>query len=280
MENGNTNHPPIQSGGGYSTGAISSFLTTFFTFPIHKTIFRQQLHTVTIRVAANQLRTEGFRHLYRGLAPPLLVRTVQGTLLFGTQGTFQHLLCNGEDPKAKHRCLSGVLSGTLEAILFVPLERVQNILQDGRNNRFPSISSILQEFRCYGPRKQLMFGLYRGFTPVLSRNALGGALYFSFSGPLTNMLSISGVPAWVPSLVSGALIGALTSLSIFPLTVLVPHMQAQVGKELPPATKVLGLIWQQCGGKISHLYRGASLIVIRSCINWGLTNTIRDAFSR
>ncbi|KAM4695693.1 solute carrier family 25 member 53 [Rhinophrynus dorsalis] len=272
---------PHWGGEGYFVGATSTFLTTVLTFPIYKTIFRQQLHTLTIRAASQQLVSEGIVHLYRGLAPPLLGKTVQGTLLFGTQDHLQHLLSGRGQPGLWHRCLSGLLSGGLEAVLLVPLERIQNILQDGRNNtRFPCAKSILQEFLSYSSRERLASGFYRGFTAILVRNSLGSALYLSLKEPLRDVLSIPGIPAWVPSLGSGAVNGALTSLVLYPLCVLVTNMQAGMGKELPPARKVAIAVWAQCGGRVSLLYRGASLIVLRSCITWGMTTLIHDALTR
>ncbi|MEE6509473.1 hypothetical protein FKM82_026309 [Ascaphus truei] len=266
--------------GGYSVGAVSTFLSTVLTFPIYKTIFRQQLHTMTIREATRQLGTEGITHLYRGLGPPLLAKTVQGTLLFGTQGTIQHRLSGG-NPRPKHRCLSGLLSGALEATLLTPFERVQNVLQDGRKNiRFPSASSILREFWSYRGHAWLRHGIYRGFTPILARNTLGSAIYFSSKDPLRDALSVRGLPTWMPALGSGAVNGALTSLALYPLSVLVSNMQAEVGRVLPRVRVVAGVVWAHCGGRVSLLYRGASLIALRSCVTWGVTTAIHDTLTK
>ncbi|KAM8953684.1 solute carrier family 25 member 53 [Pelodytes ibericus] len=265
----------------YFVGATSTFLSTVLTFPIYKTIFRQQIHTLNIRAATRQLGKEGIRYLYRGLTPPLIAKTVQGTILFGTQGTFQRLLSGERNPGTGYRTISGLLTGGLEAILLAPFERVQNILQDGRNNtRFPSASSILHEFQSYSRRELLSCGLYRGFSFILMRNALGNALYFSLKEPLRDLLNTEGIPWWAPSLGSGALNGALISLVLYPLGVLVSNTQASVGKTLPSIREVAHAAWTQRGGRITLIYRGASLIVVRSCITWGVTTAIHDALSR
>ncbi|KAG8448056.1 hypothetical protein GDO86_015233 [Hymenochirus boettgeri] len=278
MEKGKQPQGGIWHGDGYSVGAVSTFFSTVLTFPIYKTIFRQQLHTLTIRAASRQLVAEGMFHLYRGLAPPLVAKTVQGTLLFGSQGTFQQLLSGRKKAEHWHRGLSGLLSGALEAIVLVPFERVQNILQDSRHNtRFPSALSIVQEFKSYSIQNRFTFGIYRGFSVILARNALGSALYFFLKDPLRDALSTNTVPLWVPSLASGAVNGAFTSLVLYPLSVLVSNMQADVGKELPSSKKVAKAVWTQCGGRVFLLYRGASLIVLRSCITWGVTTAIHDA---
>ncbi|KAG9478027.1 solute carrier family 25 member 53 [Eleutherodactylus coqui] len=265
----------------YFVGAASSFLSTVLTFPIYKTIFRQQLHTLTIRAATRQLGKEGVRHLYRGLAPPLMAKTVQGTLLFGAQGSLQHLFSTGGTPGAKSRALSGCLSGAIEAVLLVPFERVQNILQDGRNNvHFPNARSIVQEFQTYNKRDWLSCGMYRGFSIILVRNMVGSAIFLSCKEPLRDLLTYPGLPAWAPSLGSGAVNGAFTSLVLYPLSVILANMQAEVSNQLPHVRKVAQRVWMKCGGRVSLLYRGASLIILRSCITWGATNCIHDTLSK
>ncbi|KAM9326540.1 solute carrier family 25 member 53 [Gastrophryne carolinensis] len=275
MENKTTPRWSIWKNSGYLVGATSCFISTVLTFPIYKTVFRQQLHTLTIGAAMNQLRKEGIRHLYRGLAPPLMAKTLQGTLLFGTQEYVQKSLSRGN--RAFTLALSGCLSGAIEAVLLVPFERIQNILQDSRNNiRFPSTACILQEFQKYNTRQKLICGPYRGFTIILLRNALGSAIFLSCKEPLRDVLSVEGLPSWAPSMGSGAVNGAFTSLVLYPFSVLLANMQAEVGKSLPPVREVIGTVWKKCGGKISLLYRGASLVIVRSCITWGVTNSIHD----
>ncbi|XP_072286039.1 solute carrier family 25 member 53 [Pyxicephalus adspersus] len=265
---------------GYLVGASSTFLSTVLTFPIYKTIFRQQLHTSTICTAINQLKKEGMKHLFRGLAPPLMAKTVQGTLLFGTQGSLQNILSGFHVPGAVTPALSGCLSGAIEAVLLVPFERMQNILQDGRNTtRFPSAASVLREFWTYNEEQKFSCGIYRGFTLILVRNALGSAIFLSCKEPIRDLLSLQGLPSWAPSLGSGSFIGAFTSLVLFPLSVLVANMQAEVGKGLPGIKEVTKTVWEKCGGRVSLLYRGASLIIVRSCITWGVTNSIHDSLS-
>lgn len=265
----------------YFVGAASSFLSTVLTFPIYKTIFRQQLHTLTIRAAAHQLSKEGARHLYRGLAPPLMAKTVQGTLLFGTQGSLQHYFSKEGMPGSKSRAFSGCLSGAIEAVLLVPFERIQNILQDSRNNvNFPNTRSIVQEFSTYNKRQWLSCGMYRGFTIILVRNMVGSGIFFSCKEPLRDLLTYPGLPVWAPSLGSGAVNGAVTSLVLYPLSVIIANMQAEVGNNLPHVRKAVLRVWEKCGGRVSLLYRGASLIILRSCITWGFTNSIHDTLSK
>ena len=138
---------PAARFGSYLHGGTSGLLTTFATFPLYKTVFRQQLHSTLVREAVAQLYGEGFRKLYRGVAPPLLVRTLQGTLLFGVQDTLHHRcshLAAGRLPRSLLQEAAGVGAGVVEALVFTPFERVQNVLQNGRNEHHsPTQWSVL-----------------------------------------------------------------------------------------------------------------------------------------
>ncbi|XP_068921329.1 solute carrier family 25 member 53 [Petaurus breviceps papuanus] len=262
----------------YTLGAISSFLSTFVTFPIYKVVFRQQIHAVSVPEAANQLHQEGLRRFYRGIYPPLLAKTLQGTLLFGTHDNLLQALSPTGPSRLWQRWVTGFLSGAVEAVVLTPFERVQNVLQDGRKDaRFPSTSSILREFNSYGLWERLAMGYYRGFFPVLLRNSLGSALYFSFKDPIRDGLTEQGLPGWVPALVSGSVNGTLTCLLLYPLSVLVANMQSQVGwQEAPGLWASAQAVWEDRGRKLLLIYRGGTLVILRSCVTWGLTTAIHD----
>ncbi|XP_067405867.1 solute carrier family 25 member 53 [Emydura macquarii macquarii] len=264
----------------YNVGAISTFFSTLATFPIYKTIFRQQLHAFSIQEAIHQLRHEGIRRFYRGLFPPLLSKTLQGTLLFGTHDSLLCLLTsNPSKPYTLgERWTAGFLSGSVEALVLTPFERVQNVLQDGRKDtRFPNTRRILQEFNSYGLKERLVVGYYRGLSPILLRNSLGSALYFSFKDPLRDSLAVKGLPSWLPALVSGSVNGTVICLALYPLSVLIANVQSQVvGRDLLSLWESVWSVWESHGRKLTFLYRGGSLLVLRSCLTWGLTTAIYD----
>ncbi|XP_043830698.1 solute carrier family 25 member 53 [Dromiciops gliroides] len=262
----------------YSLGAISSFLSTFVTFPIYKAVFRQQIHAVSVPEAVHQLQQEGLHRFYRGIYPPLLAKTLQGTLLFGIHDNLLQALSPTGSSRLWHHWVAGFLSGAVEAVVLTPFERVQNVLQDGRKDaRFPSTSSILREFHSYGLWERLAMGYYRGFLPVLLRNSLGSALYFSFKDPIRDGLAEQGLPCWVPALVAGSVNGTLTCLLLYPLSVLVANMQSQVGwQEAPGLRASAQAVWEDRGRKLLLIYRGGSLVILRSCVTWGLTTAIHD----
>uniref|UniRef100_A0A6J0TSM1 Solute carrier family 25 member 53 n=1 Tax=Pogona vitticeps TaxID=103695 RepID=A0A6J0TSM1_9SAUR len=264
----------------YRVGAASSFFATLATFPIYKTIFRQQLHASSIMQAVQQLHQEGLRHFYRGLFPPLLAKTLQGTVMFGTYESF---LCTFSSQASgcyslEDRAIAGLLSGFSEALVLSPFERVQNVLQDGRKvQRFPTTQSILREFNSYPVKERLALGYYRGLGLILLRNGLGSALYFSFKDPLRDRLSKKGLPSWLPALISGSVNGTAICLMLYPLGVLIANMQAQVGRqETLPFWAVVAAVWQTREGRATLLYRGGSLLILRSGLSWGLTTAVHD----
>ncbi|XP_069469144.1 solute carrier family 25 member 53 [Ambystoma mexicanum] len=278
-EDGTRRTNDFWSTGSYTIGAASSFMSTFATFPIYKTIYRQQIHAIAMREAVRQLRQEGLRHFYRGVYPPLLAKTVQGTLLFGTHDTLLHFLSGSTSGpyKLRDRWTAGLFSGSVEAFLLSPFERIQNIMQDGRKvARFPQIHTIVREFKSYGLRESLTLGYYRGFFPILLRNGLGSALYFSFKDPVRDILSEKGLPSWLPALFSGSINGTVTCLVLYPLSVLIANMQSQVGRDSLSVHECMRTIWESRGRKISLVYQGSSLIILRSCVTWGLTTAIHD----
>lgn len=115
----------------YICGFGAAIANVYVTFPINKLIFRQMLHGQSVRTATATLRSEGIGLLYRGVAPPLIQRSLTLSLMFGTFGTYQKLLETYSDQifsSSVRFCLSAFLAGSTEAIM-CPLERIQMLLQ-------------------------------------------------------------------------------------------------------------------------------------------------------
>lgn len=263
-------------------GAASSSLSTLATFPIHKTIFRQQLHAFSITEAVRQLYHEGFRQIYRGIFPPLVVKTLQGTLMFGTYKSFYGFLSAQPLGSWSRRAVAGLFSGFLEALVFCPLERVQNVLQDGRKvQRFPTTRHILTTFHSYPLGKSFSLGFYRGLGLILIRNGLGTSLYFALEEPLRSSLSTQSLPVGIPAFLSGSISGTLVSLLLYPLGILITNVQSQVARqETLSLLATMTEVWQARGRQALLLYRGGSLLILRSSISWGLTTAIYQYLSK
>ncbi|XP_037635393.1 solute carrier family 25 member 53-like [Sebastes umbrosus] len=264
---------------GFLHGGISSLLSTLPTlivFPVYKTIFRQQIHNSPVHQAVGQLYKEGPMKLYRGVAPPLLMRTLNGTLLFGLQGTLlKQLSLSSQNviPASALPALAGFGAGMVEAVVFTPFERVQNVLQNGQNDRhLPTLKSVLVRLRAQRPA----LGFYRALLPITTRNALGSSLYFGLKGPVRAFLEEQGLSQGVSSFIAGMLTSMATSLTLYPLSVLVANMQAQVEGEVAGVTASWRNLWETRQRSVALLYRGGSLVILRSCITWGIATAIYD----
>ncbi|XP_061138132.1 solute carrier family 25 member 53-like [Syngnathus typhle] len=260
----------------YLHGGTSSLLSTLIVFPVYKTVFRQQIHNIQVHRAVKQLHKEGFVKLYRGVTPPLLMRTLSGTLLFGLQDTFLRLLSLPSlsvIPSSLQPAVAGLGVGTVEALVFTPFERVQNVLQSGHNDRrLPTLKSVLVKLKA----QKLASGYYRAFLPVTVRNALGSSLYFGLKGPLSNAVAGQGLSPLASSFISGTVASMAISLSLYPLSVLIANMQVEVQTEVKGVTACWRILWNSRQRSVLLLYRGGALVILRSCITWGITTAIYD----
>ncbi|CAB1458816.1 unnamed protein product [Pleuronectes platessa] len=159
------------------------------------------------------------------------MQTLKGTLLFGLQEAILHQLPLSSQSVISTSALpalAGFGAGLVEAVVFTPFERVQNVLQDGRNYRdLPTLKSVLVRLR----GQTLTLGYYRAFLPIAARNALGSSIYFGLKGPVCAAVAGEWCHPMASSFVSGALTSLVGSLAIYPLSVLVANMQAQPGGE-------------------------------------------------
>lgn len=258
------------------TSSLLSALPTLVVFPVYKTVFRQQIHNTPVHQAVGQLYKEGPVKLYRGVVPPLVMRTLNGTLLFGLQDTLLHQLSRTSQniiSASALPALAGFGAGIVEAMVFTPFERVQNVLQNSQNDsRLPTLKSIFVRLKM----QKLGSGFYRGFLPITARNALGSSMYFGLKGPVCTAVAEEGLSPLVASFLSGTLTSMAISLTLYPLSVLVANMQAQAGGELKGVKDCWIALMQSRHWSVALLYRGGSLVILRSCVTWGITTALYD----
>lgn len=258
------------------TSSLLSTLPTLIVFPVYKTVFRQQIHNTPVRQAVGQLYKEGPLKLYRGVVPPLLMRTLNGTLLFGIHDTLLHQLSLSSHNAISNSALpalAGFAAGMVEAVVLTPFERIQNVLQNSQNDRnLPTLKSVLVRLKT----QSLALGYYRAFLPITVRNALGSSLYFGLKVPTCAVVMGQGLSPVVSSFISGTLTSMAISLALYPVSVLVANMQAQVGGEVKGVVACWRMLWKSRQRSVTLLYRGGSLVILRSCITWGITTAIYD----
>uniref|UniRef100_A0A7E4V516 Solute carrier family 25 member 51 n=2 Tax=Panagrellus redivivus TaxID=6233 RepID=A0A7E4V516_PANRE len=270
---------------GWSAGCIE----TIVLYPQNKVIFRQQLHGLMIKDALLQLKTEGMPLLYRGLLPPLLMRTTTRSIMFGMFEKYQHILdCGSEgvSPKWKHFSLchaqAAFLAGFSEALL-CPLERLQVLLQtSAHHSRFKNTHGAFQAVYSHGIRE-----FYRGFSLVIFRNGFSNTLFFTLRDPLKHEI-IEHVPRgteWtfvhlIAEFTSGAVLGACISTLFFPVNVVKTRMQAALGTPYESPATVFRIVWRERNRSLKELFRGVQLNFTRSLLAWGITNTAFECIKR
>ncbi|XP_034037977.1 solute carrier family 25 member 53-like isoform X2 [Thalassophryne amazonica] len=264
----------------YLHGGTTSLLSTIIVFPVYKTIFRQQINSMPVQQTVRELLKEGPVKLFRGMAPPLLMKTLNGTLLFGLQDTLQQHLSRSSPHvtgTAALPAVAGFGAGIVEAVVFTPFERVQNVLQNSQNDRhLPTLKSILVWLKAQRPAS----GYYRAFLPITARNSLGSCLYFGLKGPMCEVVACQGLSPLASSFVSGTLTSMAISLALYPLSVLVANMQAQVSEEAKGVRVCWRMLWESRQRSLTLLYRGGLLVILRSCITWGIATAIYDRQER
>ncbi|KAH7646018.1 hypothetical protein DERF_007086 [Dermatophagoides farinae] len=280
-------HPIIDSCqlSDYLCGFGAAIVNVYATFPINKLIFRQMLHGQSVRKATATLRSEGIGRLYRGIAPPLIQRSITLSIMFGTFGTYHSLLDHYADqimPSYARFCLSAFLAGSTEAIM-CPLERVQMLLQDDRlHNRYANTVDAFKKLHIHGIKEY-----YRGLTAIILRNGPSNILFFTFRNKIKNHLPQnmghheSYMTEMIKDFISGSIVGALISTLFYPLNVVRTRMQTQ-----SPGAKHLNIfeaaidIYNQRDRNLRRIFRGVHINYSRSFLSWGIVNACYELFHK
>ena len=263
----------------YVCGWGAACINILVTFPLNKVMFRQQLYGVKTRKAVAQVHKEGLRHLYRGLLPPLMQKSISVSLMFGTYNQYQRLLYSYFPHLHDTPCKIGaaVMAGCTEAVL-MPFERVQTLLQDRTyHKKFQNTMHAFKELRPFGIREY-----YRGLSAVLLRNGPSNVLFFMFRDKIkvavigedysksTN--PNTGIVHTIGDFISGGVLGACISTIVFPINVVKAGMQSRLGVEFISFRECFHEIYNNRGRKWRKVFRGVHLNYTRSMISWGIIN--------
>lgn len=270
-------------------GAGAALVNIVSCYPIYKIMFRQQAYGYGVRQSIRSITQEGVSYLYRGVTAPLMQKTSSVALMFGmfhytygelwlrtgSNGTSQVYNLKGNND-GRTIWMSGLITGTLEALCFTPIERVQALLQAKEYNaRFRGgfFRTFTEVNQIGGPKEY-----YRGFSAIVLRNGPQTALFFSLKPHVTTWLSQHVVaPTRNPIFVdfcSGAGIGAFGSTIFYPLGVAKSRMQWQLGGEFQSPLSILRTL------NIRRLYSGVSTNLIRAVAGWGIINASYEVFLR
>jgi hypothetical protein len=294
-----------QAGSGFVYGAFAAFCNITVTFPMNKLISRQMYEGLTAREALRSMRADQAKYgallgIFRGVAPPLMQRTVASGVMYGTYDFFfaqLQLLALGVEGDGRlatdvpnagvwHLKIgAAMLSGCVEALL-TPFERVQTILQHRAYTEvFSNTWDVTRAMRRHGVRE-----FYRGFTAVCARNAPANALFFTLRDPARDLLPATPPALWwgapggaswlfVRDFVSGAGLGALISTAVYPITTLKNVMQLDLGSYHKSMGEALEQVRRDRAG-LSGLYKGAGANAARALISWGITNSAYEVAKR
>ncbi|XP_025089099.1 solute carrier family 25 member 51-like [Pomacea canaliculata] len=257
--------------GQFLCGWGSACINLTITFPLHKTIFRQQLQGISGLHAVRQLRNEGLHNLYRGFMPPLIQKTTTLSIMFGSYHKFRVYFDSSYKslPKQVTHATAAMIAGTLESVL-TPFERIQMLLQHRMyQHHFQNTLHAGKELWSYG-----VMEYYRGLVPILLRNGPSNVCFFLGREFLNEcMPQIADNPTrLVKDFFLGACLGAAISTLFFPLNVVKTHMQARLGGPFVGVWQSFLVVWRERNGSIRNLYRGYHLNYMRSFISWGIIN--------
>lgn len=250
----------------YVAGWGSGIINIAVTFPVNKTMFRQQLHGISAWESASQLRAEGLLSLYRGILPPLLQKSVSTALMFGTFEQYRRLLGERQVPVTSSMVVAAFLAGCTEAIL-TPFERIQTLMLDHKwSGQFKNTPHAFVSLSQYGVKEY-----YRGLTAILMRNGPSNIIFFGFRDPLRNMLPESFERfGFLADFLSGACLGAFISTIMYPLNTTKTHMQKSLGGEFRSFSTVFSSLLRNRG--IKGMFRGVHVNYTRSFMSWGIIN--------
>lgn len=251
----------------YMAGWGSGIINICVTFPVNKTMFRQQLHGITALSAFKQLRNEGLLTLYRGILPPLLQKSASTALMFGSFEQYRRLLVEQGISLSHSLVTAAFLAGCTEAAL-APFERIQTLMLDqGYGAQFRNtphaFSSVYNQF---GLREY-----YRGLSAILMRNGPSNIIFFSCRDTLRNWLPESmDRLSLLADFVSGACLGAFISTIFYPVNTTKTHMQKTLGGNFNSFRSVfLGLLKERGAW---GMFRGVHVNYTRSFMSWGIIN--------
>lgn len=278
----------------YMCGMGAAVGAVLVTFPINKLMFRQSLWGIDAFDGMRQLYKEGFLALYRGCLPPVIIKSVSASVMFGTFRQYEHWLVNHPLMRPRYKAnemrtifVASMMSGSTEAIL-TPFERVQCILQDGRlNNKYENTRDAFVKLRGYGIAEY-----YRGLSAVLLRNGPSTFLYFGFKDRLKDILLPSD--SWLYSLMgsshkievarnfaSGALLGCTISTLSYPLNVIRIKMMIQdVGSRHMSIFRAAFDLYRERAGEARLMFVGIHANLARSFIYWGSITVFHEMLQK
>jgi len=257
----------------FMAGYLAGNVNILITFPVNKTMFRQQLHGIGAMQAVRQLQVEGLMSLYRGILPPLLQKSFSYSLMFGCYDHYRRTFHNSGLGPSTSVILSAILAGCAEAVL-TPFERVQTLMLDSNyKHKFKNTPHAFSALREHGIKEY-----YRGLSAILMRNGPSNVIFFSCRDKLRALVPEHPKLGLLADFISGACLGALISTLTFPINTTKTHMQKTCGGEFSSFRRVFLQIYRERG--MRGMFSGVHVNYTRSFISWGIINVTYEYFSK
>lgn len=255
------------------SGYVASATNILITFPINKTVFRQRLHGVNAVESVRQLQAEGFLNLYRGIFPPLMQKSVQMSIMFGSYNAYTKWFQQAGCRQSSSKVMAAGLAGATEALLS-PFERVQTLMMDHKNTHtFKNTPHAFQFLRQHYGFKEY----YRGLTAILLRNGPSNVIFFCCRDKLGRRLPRSLHPMLV-DFTAGASLGAFISTVFYPINTTKTHMMKTWGGKFRSFHSVFSELLRERG--LRGLFRGSHVNCSRAFISWGIINLVQKYIER
>ncbi|CAI5739414.1 unnamed protein product [Hyaloperonospora brassicae] len=251
-------------------GGTAAAINIVITFPPNKVMFRQQLFGLNTWHAFENVRSEGWQMLYRGVKPPLVQAMVSKSIMFGLYNFYDDMLVQSFGERPGLNLFAAAMAGTSEAVL-APFERAQTLLQTPKfNQEIAGAYDAMVHINKYGLKEH-----YRGLSAILCRNGPGNILFFGLREPLRQAFPRGDTTAatMTNDFICGATLGAIISTFTFPINVARTRMQSVYGQPFIGPWEALQLTYRERGCSVRKLYRGVQMNFFRSLLSWGIINS-------
>ncbi|CCC69430.1 hypothetical protein NCAS_0C04400 [Naumovozyma castellii] len=270
----------------FISGAVAGMSETIMMYPLDvvKTRFQLQInkkalatssvavpkqpeHSSILSCLSKILKEEGFKNLYKGMSPPLLMEVPKRAVKFASNEQFQQIMMKKfklKEVTSTVTLLAGTFAGITESLIVVPFELVKIRLQDAQ-------SDYRSPIRCTRTiiENQGLFGIYAGFESTIWRNTIWNASYFGLIFQVKKFIprakSTTKFQGIRNDFLVGAIAGCMSCFLSVPFDVVKTRMQ---GSKKTSSGMCYGWAWQSVfliyrTEGIKGIYKGILPIICR-----------------
>ncbi|CAH0550100.1 unnamed protein product [Brassicogethes aeneus] len=244
----------------YLAGLFSGFMSVAVTYPMTKFNYRQILDRTSFKDTLLKMYSEGHSLLFRGILPPLLHKSIQMTIMFGTYSQVHRNLEKLIPNQRYNQILSSVIAASVESSI-MPFERVQTVLiYSNYNKNYKNMFDAFVKIQKKHGTKEL----YRGYTVIWIRNSSSNLCFFFLRDKFHEItVNYNNLP--LLEFIGGAFCGTTMSMVFYPIKVLKTAIHKEVGTSIS-YTRTLMEVYRE---KI--YFRGWMMNGFKSLVSWGVS---------